>query len=457
MARQRVIRALFAGLFAPVLGVSPALANAANYEINVGGVGYRYDSTDASYILQDSPFRTPGATQYYIHKESEYPNTGTDASIVMGAASTLALIHKICESDSTCQISGFGGSNGSNVLSEVNDIMMKTNDPLIQRLKLYGMVNPRDPYGGVAGKFPVGSTVPFTGVTAGSLTQPGGAYFMSFRDEYDPISDFPSTPFNMLANVNAFLGFFFVHPQVNANVLDPRNVVTSSEDGRFVSVLVYTERLPILQLVGFLPEPILQLFDALLRPIIDSAYVRPGPSGPTMQEIVEQSTNTVTVVPAVTPQQKVAAVQQVSEEPVTQPESRRAEITPTVSTTSVDETSDSLTPSVTASTPTATTDPVASTTLPESSVPTQARETTTSSQSSQSTVSTSNAKETKTAQTDMDTSEKSAQPKASKPSLESSDSNNQPNSSSGISGASSGSSSSSSSSSSSKDAGSSDS
>ena len=284
MARQRVVRGLFVAICAPILGFSPALAYADNYEINIGGIGYRYDEKDADLILRDSPYRTPGATQYYINKEADYPNTGTDASIAMGAASALVLLRSICSSDPDCHVSGFGASNGSDALSELNDILIETNDPLMERLKLYLMVNPRDPYSGITTRFPEGSTIPLTEITAGSPTQIGGASVVSFRNEYDPISDFPDHPFNLLTDINAFLAFYLVHPQVNANVLDPRNVVTSTPDGRFVSVLVHTEILPILQpFTSFLPQEVIKVLDMLLRPIIDSAYTRPEPSAPTVQ------------------------------------------------------------------------------------------------------------------------------------------------------------------------------
>jgi hypothetical protein len=316
MARQRVVLGLFAAICAPVLGFSPTLANAAYYEINVGGIGYNYGGEEASNILKDSPYRTPGATQYYINKEADYPNTGTDASITTGAASALALIRNICSTDSDCEVSGFGGSNGADVLSELNDMLMKTNDPLLQRLKLYLMVNPRDPYGGVAAKLPKGMTVPLTSITAGSPTQPGGAYIVSIRDEYDPISDFPVNLWNLVADFNAFVAFFKVHPQVNSDVTDPRNIVTTSADGRFTSILVHTEVLPMVDLLSpFLPREVIKFLDMLLRPIVDSAYTRPGPSVSSIQtQVAEPAIASEPQASVTVSQQRVSEVQQSNEE-----------------------------------------------------------------------------------------------------------------------------------------------
>lgn len=309
---------MFIALFLVVSVLFSPVSNAAVHEINIGGLGYVYGSEYASEILKDSPYRTPGAIQHYVNTEAEYPNTSKDSSTLQGALSTLALIRNICSEDPDCKVDIFAGSNGSSASSLVNDMMIASNDPLLKILGMYLTVNPRDPYGGIGTSFPTGSTIPLTEITAGAPTQSGGAFVMSFRNMYDPISDFPDHPFNLLADFNAFLAFYTEHPQVNPDLTDPRNVVTASADGTFISVLVYAKMLPILKPFAFLPEPALYLLDKILRPIIDSAYTRPGPSAPIIQSQTEESAQIEAPAVAAAPQQRTATIERQDQEPIAQ-------------------------------------------------------------------------------------------------------------------------------------------
>ncbi|MBI5336266.1 MAG: PE-PPE domain-containing protein [Mycolicibacterium rufum] len=92
--------------------------------------------------------------------------------------------------------------------------------------------------------------------------------------EYDPIADFPSNPFNLLALANGLAAFSYVHLRYDeVDLDDPDNVVW--KEGKTTYVYVPTEHLPLLQ--GFYDAGLGSLVEGIeprLREIIDKAYNR---------------------------------------------------------------------------------------------------------------------------------------------------------------------------------------
>lgn len=104
---------------------------------------------------------------------------------------------------------------------------------------------------------------------------------LNIRAEYDGLSDFPDNWFNILAVVNAIMGGAELH--VDRAFFDVRTQptkfveVTNRLNGTTTYVLIPTPRLPLLTPwaeAGFSPA-FLEFMDALLRPIVDSAHLRP--------------------------------------------------------------------------------------------------------------------------------------------------------------------------------------
>ena len=94
--------------------------------------------------------------------------------------------------------------------------------------------------------------------------------------EYDGWSDSPTdktSPNYGLAMQNAEMGAATIHDYVNARIDDPANVVTTR--GSITSVLIPTQHLP---LNKSRPSAEADQLDAQQRPLIDSAYDRPGPT-----------------------------------------------------------------------------------------------------------------------------------------------------------------------------------
>ncbi|WP_131722262.1 PE-PPE domain-containing protein, partial [Mycolicibacterium chubuense] len=92
--------------------------------------------------------------------------------------------------------------------------------------------------------------------------------------EYDPIADFPSNPFNLLALANGLAAFSYVHLRYDeVDLDDPDNIVW--KEGKTTYVYVPTEHLPLLQ--GFYDAGLGSLVEGIepkLREMIDKAYNR---------------------------------------------------------------------------------------------------------------------------------------------------------------------------------------
>ena len=139
------------------------------------------------------------------------------------------------------------------------------------------IADPERPNGGILSRFPAGTYIPFVGITAGSATHSNGAPIVMVTRQYDGVADAPAYPINVLADANAFLGFYYLHgtyQSVNPN--DPNNIVTTSPDGLITDVLVPAPegQLPIFMPLAQagVPAPILVALDPAVRALIETGY-----------------------------------------------------------------------------------------------------------------------------------------------------------------------------------------
>lgn len=98
--------------------------------------------------------------------------------------------------------------------------------------------------------------------------------------QYDGWSDFPTnnrSPNYQLAMQNAQAGGAYIHDYVKARLDDPSNVITTR--GNITAILIPTQRLPLNQWKRIWGQNAqADQLDAQQRPLIDSAYTRPGPT-----------------------------------------------------------------------------------------------------------------------------------------------------------------------------------
>jgi PE-PPE domain len=128
------------------------------------------------------------------------------------------------------------------------------------------------------------------GATAGQLT----TYDIS--GQYDPVSDFPAYPLNVLADLNSALGFIYVH--LNYSNLDMSSAVLQAQVGDTDYLMIPSTRLPLLlplRAIG-VPDPILAALDAPLRVLVEAGYDRTvSPGQPTTAKLLPAA-NIVTVL-----------------------------------------------------------------------------------------------------------------------------------------------------------------
>jgi hypothetical protein len=116
-------------------------------------------------------------------------------------------------------------------------------------------------------------------------------------NQYDGWSDSPTEIFSpnyKLAMQNSVAGGSYIHNYVNARLDDPANVVTKK--GNITAILVPTQKLPLnrrLREKGNDAEA--DQLDAQQRPLIDSAYTRPGP---TAEQLAAATAEQVAIPPA---------------------------------------------------------------------------------------------------------------------------------------------------------------
>ncbi|KRE33162.1 hypothetical protein ASG82_23370 [Mycobacterium sp. Soil538] len=160
----------------------------------------------------------------------------------------------------------YGFSGGARVASVwLRDHADDADAPDPDQLSVVLIGNGGRKYGGVNGWF-----------WGDLLTTPTDTQYdvVDIAREYDPIADFPSNPFNLLALANGIAAFSYVHLRYDeVDLDDPDNIVW--KEGNTTYVYVPTEHLPLLQ--GFYDAGLGSLVEGIeprLREIIDSAYNR---------------------------------------------------------------------------------------------------------------------------------------------------------------------------------------
>ncbi|MET0475129.1 MAG: PE-PPE domain-containing protein [Mycobacterium sp.] len=156
--------------------------------------------------------------------------------------------------------------------------------------------DPRRNDGGILARLPKGVYVPILGVSFGDGTTPESAKVIQVTKQYDGVADAPNYIFNVVADANAIMGFYYLHSgyykDVDPTTLDPDDVVVThsvNEDGTvgpITDVLIKAPKgklpltMPLLQLG--VPVSIVEALDPFLRAIIETGYDRPSvaPSTP---------------------------------------------------------------------------------------------------------------------------------------------------------------------------------
>ncbi len=149
--------------------------------------------------------------------------------------------------------------------------------PAADELSFVFVANPNRPNGGILARFE-GLYIPLLGVSFDGATPDDEYQTIDVAREYDLIADFPKYPLNLLADLNALMGYFYLHPNYGSSVINLNDPTSyqSYTSGNTTYYLVHTEHLPLLQPLrgtGIL-DPLLDLAEPTLRVLIDLAYDR---------------------------------------------------------------------------------------------------------------------------------------------------------------------------------------
>lgn len=166
--------------------------------------------------------------------------------------------------------------------------------------------NPNRPNGGLLERFN-GLNVPildisFNGATPVNNSPTATGKTVDISRQYDGWSDFPAYPLNVLADVNAIAGIYYLHGSTQDLGPDALDGLKASNKPMYYQVhgdttyyLIPTDELPILMpFNGIVPKPVLDALDPPLRYLIELGYDRSDYSTPTPAGLVP-NLNPVTV------------------------------------------------------------------------------------------------------------------------------------------------------------------
>ena len=159
--------------------------------------------------------------------------------------------------------------------------------------------NPNRPNGGILERF-VGAHIPILGVTFNGATvtnspEPNPLTTVDVAHQYDPVSDFPTNPLNLLSALNSLLGFAYEHPEGG---LGTPELQGQYQDSTYY--LIPTPTIPLLMPLNALPiiGPLLAtILDPSLRVLVETGYDRTiNPGAPTPAKYLYVPNPVTTVV-----------------------------------------------------------------------------------------------------------------------------------------------------------------
>ncbi|WP_158240327.1 PE-PPE domain-containing protein [Mycobacterium hubeiense] len=259
---------------------------AATTALIMGGTGMKTPSQGFMDLVNDTYLGLDTAVdrlQWVQTPEHFWPATGLsdmtfDASVAKGV---LRLDNDIRATPGTKVVVGYSQSGRIAAIEKRNLNYLREQGaagvPSPDELSFLLLANPNRPNGGILKRLE-GLYIPILGATFDGATPNDDYVTVDVARQYDAIADFPEYPLNLLADLNALAGYFYIHPYYGPDVVDltdPTRYQMHTE-GNTTYYLVYTENLPILQPLRDLgvPEPVVDLVQPVLRELIELGYDR---------------------------------------------------------------------------------------------------------------------------------------------------------------------------------------
>ncbi len=179
----------------------------------------------------------------------------------------------------------FGYSQSATIATNEISALMASGAPHPDDLSFVLIGDPNNPDGGLLSRFP-GFYIPFLDVPFNGATPPNSPYPTHiYTAQYDGIANAPRYPLNVLSDVNAVMGYFFVHgnyPDLTAaQVANAVPLPTSpGYTGSTQYYMLMAQDLPLVQPIRDIPyvgPPIADIFQPDLRVLVDLGYGDYGP------------------------------------------------------------------------------------------------------------------------------------------------------------------------------------
>ncbi|OBA73208.1 PE family protein [Mycobacterium sp. 1554424.7] len=176
----------------------------------------------------------------------------------------------------------FGYSQSATIATNEIRNLMAAGSPIDPtRLSFVLIGDPNNPVGGILERFP-GFYIPFLDVAFNGATPQSPWHTSVYTYQYDGIADAPQYPLNLVSDLNAFMGYFFVHGQYP--LLTATQVGTAvplpTNGGNTDYYMFMTQNLPLLEPIRAIPyagPPIADIFQPDLRVLVDLGYGDYGP------------------------------------------------------------------------------------------------------------------------------------------------------------------------------------
>lgn len=237
----------------------------------------------------DSPYRGydyqlidwPAATPLTFGWDGK---TTFEQSQQIGVANLEAAISRTQHDRPGEPIVAVGYSSSANVMVRELRALAAGGSPHTGDLSFVVIGNVNRPNGGIAARLP-GVTVPILGVGLDGATPADTGYpVLDVSWQYDPISDFPVNPLNLLALANSGVAFLLLHANYfPADLTTTPRAFPDTTVGNITYITLKPPRLPLLVPAAVLgvPPALLDLVEPALTVLVDAAYdYDAGPATP---------------------------------------------------------------------------------------------------------------------------------------------------------------------------------
>lgn len=171
----------------------------------------------------------------------------------------------------------FGYSQSASIVNNEILALMAAGSPYQGDLSFIMAAAGNNPNGGLLSRFP-GFYIPFLDVPFNGATPANNPYpTQIFTAQYDGIAHAPQYPLHILSDINAIMGYFYVHP--NYPIFSASDAVLLPTSPGYTGNTQYymhlTQDLPLLQPIRNIPyagPPIADLIQPQLRVLVDMGY-----------------------------------------------------------------------------------------------------------------------------------------------------------------------------------------